>query len=139
VFAGGFEGGLNCGFSSGGGSFVSPNGERKRSLAGSLLLPALEGVLEEPAPALGNCADRNAPSASSRFTTTLRVCESGAVPLTSLGDDSSSNAVCRTAVSMRDELAGARGALNLSGFPAAAYPFVFSDVEVELASTVDID
>jgi hypothetical protein len=40
---------------------------------------------------------------------------------------------------MRDELAGARGALNLSGFPDAAYPFAFSDVEVELASTVDID
>ena len=96
-------------------------------------------MLDEPAAALGNCADRNPSAASSRLTTTLRVCVSGPVALVSLGDDSSSNAVCRTAVSIREELDGVEGALNRNGFPDAAYPFVLSDVEVELVSTVDID
>jgi hypothetical protein len=108
------------GVSSGGGS-LSPNGERRRSAAGSLLPGVLDELPGELAPELGSCADRNAPSASSRFTTMLRVCESEPVALFGLGD-SSSNAVSRTELSIRTddggvEDEGVEGRVNRNGFP----------------------
>jgi hypothetical protein len=129
AFVGGFAGVLSDGVSSGGGS-LSPNGERRRSVAGWLLLGVLDELLVEPALELGNCADRNALSASSRFTTMLRVCESEPLPL--FGFDSSSNAVSRTELSKREaELDGVDddgieddgieddgvGRVNRNGFP----------------------
>jgi hypothetical protein len=82
----------------------------------------------------------------------LRVCESEPVALFGLGD-SSSNAVSRTELSTRIddgveddgveddgiEDDGVDGRVNRNGFPDEAYPFVFSDVDVELVSTVDVD
>jgi hypothetical protein len=139
-FVGGFAGGLvgvKDGVSRGGGS-LSPNGERRRSVAGSLLPGVLDELPGELAPELGNCADRNALSAPSRFTTMLRVGDSELVPLFSFGD-SSSNAVSRTELSTRIEDDGVEGRVNRNGFPDDAYPFVLSDVEVELPSMPDGD
>jgi hypothetical protein len=129
VPASGFVGESNCGVSSVGGSVESPKGERNRSL-GSPPLVLLLGVLFVPE-AAGSCAERNESAASSRLTTMLRVCVSAPVPLVSRGA-SSSNAVCRTAVSTRVELVCGR--VNRKGFPDGAYDDSdeFSDVELDI-------
>ena len=75
---------------------------------------------------------------SPRLTTTLRVCVSTPVPLVSRGA-SSSNAVCRTAVSTRVALVCGR--VNRKGLPDGAYDDEdeFNDVEVDIEPDVDCD
>ena len=131
VFVSDFVGVSNCGVSSVGGSFVSPKGERKRSPGGVLLVPLLGAPV---VPEAGSWAERKESAASSRLTTTLRVCVS--LPLVSRGA-SSSNAVWRTALSTRTEVVCGR--VNRKGFPDGAYDDEFNDVEVEGLSGVDVE